>query len=318
MNLQDDVDASAQATSDMHNKLATFYMELINPRMKMRKGDYISFSFALSLEHLYGLTNQEKFNSFNGCGRITKRSYKWSFQYSVHSTFGKSLDDVYRIFLRWTGVELEDGRFLYDATMAFRRIKSYATWLDKSGKQLHDPPLNDDDMKIAQNVLKFTHSYDKHGRLVMWRNLPKIKIEEHKKLSSNQIFRAAAWYVHFAMFDESAEKHGLIMVVSFSESDKLPWVLAQEFRVNVSIQGLTLKASNINLVNIIYTNVKIPWLRSMWGSLWFVMPTYVQESFHFYEDGRREVAELVGDDYVPEDFGIDEGRNCLENVETTS
>merc|ERR1711953_771811 len=108
---------------------------------------------------------------------------------------------------------------------------------------------------------------------------------------------------------------GIILVLCFSESNALPWVLAREFQVNVAIQKLTLKASTLNLVKIVYTSVKMQWLRRMWGSLYFVMPEYFQDCFRLYEDGRREVVELVGHDCVPEDFGMKSGETRLINDE---
>mmetsp|Transcript_14317 Transcript_14317/g.22350 ORF Transcript_14317/g.22350 Transcript_14317/m.22350 type:complete len:416 (-) Transcript_14317:223-1470(-) len=147
-----------------------------------------------------------------------KRPQKWNFATVPYQLFDKTLDDVLVAFLKWSTLEADDEDKNYEEGMtkmniskAFRRLESYATWMDNTGRDLIDPPMDtQDDIQKSWKAWNMKLSHDKSGKLVWWMDFDTIDMETVKSLRPTDTLRLFVWMAHFIMLDDKAQKNGMV------------------------------------------------------------------------------------------------------------
>jgi len=164
------------------------------------------------LTRLHDIIERQKTNSKE------KRPQKWNFATVPYELFDKTLDDVLLAFLKWSTVEPDDEDKNYEEGMtkmniskAFRRLESYATWMDHTGRDLIDPPMDtQDDIQKSWKAWNMKLSHDKSGKLVWWMDFDTIDMETVKSLRPTDTLRLFVWMAHFIMLDDKAQKNGMV------------------------------------------------------------------------------------------------------------
>lgn len=138
-----------------------------------------------------------------------QRPQKWNFATVPLEPFQKTLDDVFLAFLLWAKV---DDSNQFNVSRAFERLTAYATWMDNTGRDMIDPPLNVDSIRQAWKEWNMKVSYDKAGHFVWWLDFSDIDLERVKAIPVDENLRLFVWFSHFAMFDLQAQHNGCVLV----------------------------------------------------------------------------------------------------------
>mmetsp|Transcript_18901 Transcript_18901/g.27978 ORF Transcript_18901/g.27978 Transcript_18901/m.27978 type:complete len:347 (+) Transcript_18901:51-1091(+) len=139
---------------------------------------------------------------------------KFKFDLVPLKHFNATMNDVLRAFVMWSRKE-EESRF--NVTKAFRRLESYATWMDEHRDDLKEPFTVKSIRKVA-DAWKFKLTYDAKGRVVWWLDLGTWDIPSIKnKIPPRESLRFVFWICHLVMFDPKAQKNGIIFVESLGK-----------------------------------------------------------------------------------------------------
>ena len=150
-----------------------------------------------------------------------KKFKKWDFRSSPHAQFGRSLDDVFAAFLMWAQVSAEDdddgtgassrafwaAKGVMNVSKAFRRLESYAEWMEDTGTELTEPPLAFD--PAAHKTWAMTTSVAASGELIWWIDMAGMDLSAVKATPVLSTFRYFVWYAHAVMYDANAMEHGM-------------------------------------------------------------------------------------------------------------
>jgi rubrerythrin len=152
---------------------------------------------------------------------------KWEFPVTPLQEFNATLDDLFRAFLRWSNKVEEDvvaageaqSPPLYNVSKAFRRLESYATWMHDNAKDLHEP-LTVESVAATHELWKMKVTHDQHGRLLWWIDMGAMNFKAIKAAATTdhqQTLRYLVWQTHLVMFDEQAQRHGMVFVESLAK-----------------------------------------------------------------------------------------------------
>ncbi|KAI2497501.1 hypothetical protein MHU86_17003 [Fragilaria crotonensis] len=137
------------------------------------------------------------------------RPQKWNFATVPLDPFQKTLDDVFVAFLLWAKVE-DSNQF--NVSRAFERLAAYANWMDNTGRDMIDPPLDVDSIRKAWKAWNMKVSYDKAGHFVWWLDLSDIDLERIKSIPAEENLRLFVWFSHLVMLDPHAQQNGCVLV----------------------------------------------------------------------------------------------------------
>ena len=87
-----------------------------------------------------------------------------------------------------------------------------------TGTDLTDPALTPESVKKALDAWCFISSIDAEGRLVWWLDVAKMDMQKIKKeFKPEDHLRALVWYSHAPLYDENAQKNGLVFVENLNK-----------------------------------------------------------------------------------------------------
>ena len=141
---------------------------------------------------------------------------KWQFTLTPLEQLSATLDDLLSAFVMWSK---KDGETTFNVSNAFRRLDSYATWMEQHRNDLKDP-LTVDSIRAAAHAwqLKVTHANSGHA--VWWIDLGSIDGPAIKsKISHYDSLRFVVWMTHIVVVDKKAQGHGIQAHDAYSDHD---------------------------------------------------------------------------------------------------
>ena len=148
-----------------------------------------------------------------------KKLAMWDFRSSPHEQFGRSLDDTFGACLMWariTDVDDEDDdadgavKGVTNVSKAFRRLETYAEYMEDTGTELTEPALVfDDGMAAVHKTWGFSTSVAPNGELVWWIDMGGMDLAAVKETPVLATFRYVVWYAHAIMYNANAMEHGM-------------------------------------------------------------------------------------------------------------
>lgn len=242
-----------------------------------------------------------------------KRPQKWNFATTPLSCFGKTLDDVFLSFCRWAK-EFDSKRI--NVTTAYDRLTSYATWMDKTNRDMIDPPLTVASIEKSWKSWGMKVSYDKAGHLVWWLDLSQIDSTELKDIPPDESLRMFVWFSHFLMFDPKAQESGCVFV---QKTGKIPfWNGMTQLvppRLAQKVQSLTIGVIPVRMKQI-YVCESPKWTQVLLGIMKPFLSQTVKERIVFVENP-KVLEDILGQDCIPSNFVGTDGKMEKDVVSST-
>ncbi|KAG7365161.1 CRAL/TRIO domain containing protein [Nitzschia inconspicua] len=177
--------------------------------------------------------------------------------------FGKSLDDLYISFLRWSLADsavdqLEEtatcklhgganaGKSkLINVSKAFRRIERYMEWMEEAYEDLVSPDkLTSASLVDIWSAFQMKMTYDDCGRLVWWLDLALVDLPRiQSEIPPREITRLFVWIAHYIMFNPQAQNNGIVFFSGMGHIDF--WTFMTMLPVDV---GLKLDSFTISVI----------------------------------------------------------------------
>mmetsp|Transcript_5840 Transcript_5840/g.14602 ORF Transcript_5840/g.14602 Transcript_5840/m.14602 type:complete len:397 (-) Transcript_5840:840-2030(-) len=251
----------------------------------------------------------------------------WSFHTTPLVDFGKTMDDVFAAFLRWSVVDKNSGDDThsscqmiggvnnYDETQeinvskAFRRLTSYTHWMQSVSSDLVSPPLTYASISHSLSTFSIQVTHDTCGRLVWWVNLGKTDMSAFKSQSPRETTRMFVWVAHLLFLDEGAQKNGLIVVDDISEIGFWSYMTMLPIEVGISVDRFLISVTPLKAKNVVLMHLP-KWAEIGYGLLsWFLTAKMKSRVTTVSKGDEMETLEKVvgGSNFIPLDFGISEG-----------
>ena len=134
---------------------------------------------------------------------------KWQFTLTPLDQLNATLDDLLSAFVMWSK---KDGETSFNVSNAFRRLDSYATWMEQHRSDL-EAPLTVDSIRAAAHAwqLKVTHATS--GAVVWWIDLVSIDVASIKSsIPLSDSLRYVVWLTHVVLLDKLTQEHGMLVV----------------------------------------------------------------------------------------------------------
>lgn len=260
---------------------------------------------------------QQKVEEAHSAG---EESSPWYFRNVPCKEFGRTLDDVYVAFLRWASVEpnqfeecgLKGGINKLgpiNVSKAFRRLESYAQWMHSTGDDLVD--LTASSVKPTNDLMYFRVTYDDCDRVVWWLDLGRTQFDALRELPDASILRLFVWLAHLIMFEEKAQKHGVVFFESMSYVGFWQYMTMLPFNVGLALDKYMVGVIPVRTKLVVF--LKRPfWVDAMYGLLQFFLPKRMKRRVDMPgKAGQKAAEETVGNmDCVP--IGFDDLKGTVE------
>ena len=316
--------------SDGTNVIKESITTFSNPDGSDKKGDLIVPTMNEAMVKIKELIEFDK--SKNGTKK-PKKIVKWEFKTSPHEQFGKTLDDTFEAFLYWArtnsssfnddnddddkkdGGDGDDTIAGYNVSKAFRRLVSYAEWMDDTDDDLVEP-LTPESIKPALDAWAMKCSVDKEGNFCWWIDFAWIDINKIKKeISPKDSLRAMVWYVHYVMYDSSAQRNGIMFFENVTT--KLGFIqmcTMMPMKLSTKLDRLTIGALPIKMKKMYIFDVPT-WMDLLMKFMGMFMSKKMQSRIVVSKD-MSIIEPLVGADAIPKRFGnLDCGKLEIDPVE---
>ncbi|KAL3939711.1 MAG: hypothetical protein SGBAC_005603 [Bacillariaceae sp.] len=250
----------------------------------------------------------------------SKKCKRWDFRASPHEQFGKTLEDTYAAFVQWAKKEDEKGESSADVEVAFnvskayRRIESYADWMEDNAEELVDTPLTADSIKEAWKAWDMKSSIDKNENFVWWLDFKQLDRDSIKnKVPLKDSFRYMVWYAHFIMFNENAQNNGMVFIEAVGHVGFIESMTLVPMKLGVKLDRLTIGILPIKM-KALYVLQSPTWMSMMSKFMSLFMSKKMKERIHVLEDF-SEIESMVGNESVPAKFGELEGGMAADLIE---
>lgn len=233
------------------------------------------------------------------------------------------MDDVFVAFLKWAVVPKDgskkksgdddddddgDGEKVYNVTKAFRRLDAYAEWMLDTGTDLIEPPLVPSSMKVIDDVWKMKIGYTKSGCLSWWIDFKDLDPKAIKEQPEVESMRLVVWYSHFVMFDENAQKNGIVMIENMAKMGFFVLMTLIPPKLSAKMDRLTIGVLPVKFKKI-YILECSTWVHIIMA----IMRPFISKKMRSRiatigeKDYDKMADELGGLEYVMEGFGKCEG-----------
>jgi hypothetical protein len=303
----------SDGTNIMKESIQTFS----DPDGSDKKGDILITTEENALLKLKELIENKKAKT-----RKDKHKAKWDFKTSPHEQFNKTLDDTFLCFIKWAKVKKDkegdnnndDGEGTYNVSKTFRRLESYADWMEETGDDLIEPPLTAASVKEALDAFQMKVSEDKNGNFVWWFDLGVIDKDKLKKdLKPEDSLRAFVWYSHYIMYDPIAQNKGLVIVENCAKMGFFELFTLMPMKLGAKLDRLTIGVLPVKC-NMIYLLEGPQWIKLLMNFMGMFMSKKMKKRIAFLKEW-KEVGETLGEECIPKNYGKLEGHLEVDPVE---
>lgn len=197
---------------------------------------------------------------------------------------------------------------------AFRRLESYAEWMDEAGDDICIPSLTAVSVKDALDAFKMKVSYDKNGNFVWWFDLSVLDKEKIKnEIPITSSLRAFVWYAHFIMYDSAAQKKGMVLVENCAYMGFWEMMTLMPMKLGAKLDRLTIGVMPVKLLNL-YVLETPGWMKNFMKVLGMFMSKKLKKRIKSLKKW-DEVGQYLGEDCIPKGFGKLDGKLEVDVVE---
>jgi len=294
--------SSLNKHSDGTNVVKESIKTFSNPDGLNKKGDLMSDTTEKALIALKELIELDKTKV-----KKEKMKKRWEFQTSPHEQFGKTLDDSFMAFLVWARVSTDKdddcgSEKTINVSKAFRRLESYADWMDQTGDDLITPPLTPASVQSNLEAWAMRVSVDNQGRLVWWVDLGAIDLKTIKEeMQPEDSLRAFVWYAHYVMYNKNAQENGLVFVENLAKVGMVKCFTMIPAKLSAKLDRLTIGVLPIKM-NALYMLESPTWVNVFMKVVGVFMSKKLKKRLvNLKEWDKVEV--LLGKDCIPKGFG---------------
>jgi hypothetical protein len=285
------------------NIIKEYKKTLSNPDGSEKKGDVIIPTLEEALPYLKDLVEKSKAKTKN-----PKKAKKWDFATSPHAQFGKTLDDTFMAFLKWARRTKGGSKNDINVSKAFRRLESYAEWMDDTGTDLTVPPLTASSVKRGLEAFKMTAGVDKTGDLglLWWIDVSKMDRNLiQKELAPEETLRAFVWYSHFLLYNEMAQEKGMTVVQNIDKLGLIASFTLIPAKLSSKLDRLTIGVLPIKM-KAAYMLDSPAWMNIFMGLMSMFMSKKLKERIINIKDWGK-LQDYVPAELIPKGFGKLEG-----------
>lgn len=189
---------------------------------------------------------------------------------------------------------------------AFRRVESYADWMEETKDDLIEPPLTSKSVQSALDALSMRVSIDNQGRFVWWIDLSVIDVEKIKKeLPPEESLRAFVWFAHYVMYDENAQENGLVFVENLNYMGMIRMMTMIPMKLSTKLDRLTIGVLPVKM-NALYMLETPRWVNMFMRFMGMFMSKKMKERIVSLKEWDK-LEETLGKDCIPKGFGKLEG-----------
>jgi len=235
---------------------------------------------------------------------------EWEYATTPFEDFGATKEDLLRAFVYWCrkGGKNGDGDddngsssevVKYNISNAFRRLESYVEWMDKNCQGMD---LKGNTMKEIADQWKMKVTHDQKGRLVWWIDFGLVDLKHLKKnVSNDDTLRYFVWLCHFVIFDEGAQKNGLVVAESVGGHGLFETMTAVSMDVGTKLDRLTIGILPIKM-EFCYLYNNPGWMRVMMAIMSPFMGKKMRKrivTIKNKESPQSIFEEAIGKEYIP-------------------
>lgn len=215
-------------------------------------------------------------------------------------------------FLAWARVKQDPSKVNVDK--ALRRLESYADWMHDTGTDLIEPALTPQSIKKALDAWAFSSSIDGEGCLVWWMDVAQMDFPSLKKdFKPEDHLRAFVWYSHALMYDESAQKNGMVIIENLAKIGMIDCFTLMPTKLATKLDRLTIGVLPVKM-QYCYMFESPTWMNVFMKLVGVFMSKKMKERLVFLKSW-DEVDKIGGLENIPKGFGKCDGK--LEKSEST-
>eukprot|EP00545_Synedropsis_sp_CCMP1620_P012196 CAMPEP_0119022402 /NCGR_PEP_ID=MMETSP1176-20130426/27935_1 /TAXON_ID=265551 /ORGANISM="Synedropsis recta cf, Strain CCMP1620" /LENGTH=363 /DNA_ID=CAMNT_0006977253 /DNA_START=113 /DNA_END=1204 /DNA_ORIENTATION=+ len=232
---------------------------------------------------------------------------KWQFTLTPLEQFNATLDDVLRAFVLWAK---NDDEPIYNISKAFRRLDSYATWMEDHRSVL-EAPLVVDSLTVAAHAWQCKLTHDAKDRLVWWIDVGALDIPSIKSsIPHDDSLRFFVWQSHLVMFDKKAQENGIILAQSMGEKGMIETMTMVPMSLGTKLDRLTIGTLPVKMQVFYIFNHK-RWLGILMGMLKPFLSKKMRQrivTIPRNQDPQTVMDKEIGRDFIPVGFAGLEGK----------
>ena len=241
--------------------------------------------------------------------------------------FGKTVDDLLVTFIHWAATNGAEDHMerchrmggvngwheKINVSKAFRRLEIYISWMKEGEKDLLDAPLMRPSVKEAMKAFSMHLSIDDCGRIVWWLDLEKTDIRAVKLLQPSDIRRFFVSFAHILMFDERAQKNGVVFVHSFADISFWTFMTMLPLELGIKTDEFLICAIPLNTKLVMFLN-RPAWANLGYGLLRVFLTSQMRRRVVMMRRKRQQevVEDAVGTESIPIGFDGIEGKQSID------
>jgi len=245
----------------------------------------------------------------------------WNFRAAPYKTFGKTLDDVFLAFLRWSSIDgAEDDRCdvkgdinkqhpeIINVSKAFRRLESYAEWIRSSidDGDVVDNYLVMESVTRARGLIYSRVTHDVCGRAVWWLDLAQTDFDGIRELPDESILLLFVWLSHLIMFDDGAQRNGIVFFDSLANIGFMKYMTMLPLNVGLTVDQFMICVIPLKTKLLVFMNMPF-WFSAAYGLLKVFLPQRMKSRVEMSETDEKFIEEMVGMGQIPLGFDGFEG-----------
>mmetsp|Transcript_25298 Transcript_25298/g.29790 ORF Transcript_25298/g.29790 Transcript_25298/m.29790 type:complete len:327 (+) Transcript_25298:62-1042(+) len=273
-----------------------------NPDGLNKKGDLMSDTTENALIVLKELIELNKTEA-----KKEKMKKRWDFRTSPHEQFGKEIDDTFMAFLLWSRVSTDEddtgsSEKAINVSKAFRRLESYADWMDQTGDDLTTPQLTPASVQSNLEAWAMRVSTDNQGRLVWWVDFDAFDLKKIKEeMQPEDSLRAFVWYAHYIMYNKNAQENGLVFVENLAYMGMVKCFTIVPLKLSAKVDRLTIGVLPIKM-NAYYILEVPTWVNVFMKLIGVFVSKQIMERLVYLKEWDK-LEDLLGKDCIPTGFG---------------